>query len=103
MDGAMTDRSQLTASEVVARHDLTGKQTIVTGGYSGIGYETAKALAQAGARVVIAGRDPLMGPQAVAELKAATGISRRRVRAFRARCLMPATLRLPRSSPSSFR
>jgi NAD(P)-dependent dehydrogenase (short-subunit alcohol dehydrogenase family) len=73
VDGAMISREQLTAAEVIAGHDLTGRETIVTGGYSGIGYETAKALAQAGARVVIAGRDPVKGPQAVAELQAATG------------------------------
>lgn len=68
----MTDRAQLTAEEVVAGHDLTGKETIVTGGYSGIGYETARALAHAGARVVIAGRDPARGNRAVGELRAAT-------------------------------
>jgi NAD(P)-dependent dehydrogenase (short-subunit alcohol dehydrogenase family) len=72
MDGAMTSREQLTAAEVIAGHDLTGKETIVTGGYSGIGYETAKALASAGARVVIAGRDHNKGSKAVAELQATT-------------------------------
>lgn len=69
----MTSGALLTAAEVIAGHDLTGKETIVTGGYSGIGYETAKALAGAGARVVIAGRDPIKGPRAVAELQAETG------------------------------
>lgn len=67
------DRRQLTASDVIAGDDLTGKETIVTGGYSGLGYETAKALASAGARVVIAGRDPSKGDRAVSELQAATG------------------------------
>ncbi len=37
--------------------DLTSKSVIVTGGYSGIGLETAKALRQAGADVTIACRD----------------------------------------------
>ncbi|MGO9496414.1 MAG: SDR family NAD(P)-dependent oxidoreductase [Solirubrobacteraceae bacterium] len=69
----MTDRAQLTTAQVIAGHELTGKEAIVTGGYSGIGYETARALASAGARVVIAGRDPVKGPQAVARLQANTG------------------------------
>ena len=36
--------------------DLSGKVTIVTGGNTGIGYETAKALAVMGAHTVIACR-----------------------------------------------
>jgi NAD(P)-dependent dehydrogenase (short-subunit alcohol dehydrogenase family) len=66
-------RPAATAAEMIAGHDLTSKETIVTGGYSGIGYETAKALAAAGARVVIAGRDAAKGAAAVARLQAATG------------------------------
>jgi NAD(P)-dependent dehydrogenase (short-subunit alcohol dehydrogenase family) len=46
-----------TALEVIQGHDLSKYETIVTGGSSGIGVETARALAQAGARVVIAARD----------------------------------------------
>ncbi|HEY8173535.1 MAG TPA: oxidoreductase [Dehalococcoidia bacterium] len=46
-----------TALEVVASHDLHGKEAIVTGGASGIGVETVRALATAGARVVLAARD----------------------------------------------
>ena len=38
-----------TAAQAVAGVDLTGKHAIVTGGYSGIGLETVKALAAAGA------------------------------------------------------
>ena len=63
--GAYTD-----ARAVVARHDLTGKVAIVTGGATGIGVETAKALAEAGAEVVIAVRKPDLAEAAVAEINA---------------------------------
>jgi hypothetical protein len=46
-----------TALEVIEGHDLTGKEIIITGAASGIGVETARALARAGARVIIAARD----------------------------------------------
>lgn len=39
-----------TAQEVIDGIDLTGRNVIVTGGYSGIGLETVRALAGAGAR-----------------------------------------------------
>ncbi len=42
--------------EVMAGIDLSGKIAIVTGGYSGIGLETTRALAKAGARVVVPAR-----------------------------------------------
>jgi len=45
-----------TAREVVSGHDLTGMNVIVTGGTSGLGAQTARVLAAAGARVVAAGR-----------------------------------------------
>jgi NAD(P)-dependent dehydrogenase (short-subunit alcohol dehydrogenase family) len=47
-----------TAAEVVAGIDLAGKTAIVTGGYSGLGLETVRALASAGARVVVGARRP---------------------------------------------
>ncbi|NII11872.1 oxidoreductase [Oleiagrimonas sp. C23AA] len=46
-----------TAREVLAGVDLHGKHAIVTGGYSGIGVETVRALTRAGARVVVPARD----------------------------------------------
>jgi NAD(P)-dependent dehydrogenase (short-subunit alcohol dehydrogenase family) len=49
---------ETTADEVLQGVDLSGKQAIVTGASTGLGLETARALASAGARVVLAGRDP---------------------------------------------
>ena len=45
-----------TADEVLDGVDLTGRLAIVTGGYSGIGTETTRALARAGAHVVVPAR-----------------------------------------------
>lgn len=47
-----------TASDVIAGIDLTGKTALVTGGYSGLGLETVRALAGAGARVIVGARRP---------------------------------------------
>lgn len=49
--------AQSTATEVIGNTDLTGKLAIVTGGNTGIGLETTKVLAAAGATVVVAARD----------------------------------------------
>lgn len=46
-----------TASDVINGIDLTGKIAIVTGGNTGIGLETSKTLAAAGATVIIPSRD----------------------------------------------
>lgn len=45
-----------TAREVLADRDLTGKIAIVTGGYSGVGLETTRALAEAGSTVIVPAR-----------------------------------------------
>lgn len=66
----------ITAAEVIAGHDLSGMNAVVTGGYSGVGFETVRALALAGARVLIAGRDRGKGAAAVAQLRDATGNQR---------------------------
>jgi len=46
-----------TATEVIAGINLTGKIVIVTGGNSGIGLETTKVLAAAGATIIVPARD----------------------------------------------
>lgn len=56
------------AREVVAGHDLTGVTAIVTGAATGIGVETARALAEAGAEVVIAARKPDLAAVAIADI-----------------------------------
>ncbi|KAI5118896.1 hypothetical protein M0805_002812 [Coniferiporia weirii] len=53
--------------------DLSGKIVIVTGGYSGVGKETVKALLSKNATVYVAGRSKDKGEQAIQELKEATG------------------------------
>ena len=45
-----------TASEVIRGIDLKSKTAIVTGGYSGLGLETTRALVSAGAKVVVPAR-----------------------------------------------
>lgn len=47
-----------TAAEVLAGVDLTGRTALVTGGYSGLGLETTRALAAAGAHVIVPARRP---------------------------------------------
>ncbi|RGP41396.1 Protochlorophyllide reductase [Altererythrobacter insulae] len=49
--------AQSTADEVLEGHDLSGKTVFVTGGNSGLGQETARAMAAKGAHVIISGRD----------------------------------------------
>jgi len=46
------------ALEVVKGLDLSGKHAVVTGGYSGIGIETVRALASAGATITVPARRP---------------------------------------------
>lgn len=65
--------SASTAAEVVAGLDLGGRRAVITGGASGIGTETARALAAAGASVTLAVRDTTAGQEAAGRLRASTG------------------------------
>ncbi|MBM0258592.1 SDR family NAD(P)-dependent oxidoreductase [Micromonospora sp. 4G55] len=65
-----------TAMEVVRGIDLTGRRAVVTGGASGIGVETARALAAAGAEVTLAVRNLDAGQQAAADITDTTGNDR---------------------------
>ncbi len=62
-----------TASQVVIGLEFSGKRIVITGGASGIGYETARALASIGAEVTLAVRDLGAGQRAAAEITAKTG------------------------------
>jgi NAD(P)-dependent dehydrogenase (short-subunit alcohol dehydrogenase family) len=57
-----------TAAEVADGIDLAGKRVIVTGGASGIGVETVRALAGTGAEVTIAVRDTEAGERTAADI-----------------------------------
>ncbi|TCC53051.1 SDR family NAD(P)-dependent oxidoreductase [Kribbella capetownensis] len=62
-----------TAAEVIAGVDLTGRRGVVTGGASGIGVETARALASAGAEVTLAVRNTAAGERTAAGIIESTG------------------------------
>ncbi|WP_433519159.1 SDR family NAD(P)-dependent oxidoreductase [Nonomuraea sp. CA-143628] len=77
----MTDHKRLTtpfdknstADEVIEGVDLSGRRAIVTGASSGLGTETARALASAGADVTLAVRNMDAGREAAEEITAKTG------------------------------
>lgn len=58
-----------TAMEVIEGIDLGGRRVVVTGGYSGIGTETVRALAAAGAEVVVGARRPEQAADVLREVK----------------------------------
>ncbi|HYO35103.1 MAG TPA: SDR family NAD(P)-dependent oxidoreductase [Geodermatophilus sp.] len=65
--------STSTALEVVEGVDLTGRRAVVTGASSGIGVETARALAHAGAQVTLAVRDIGAGQRVAADIAGTSG------------------------------
>ena len=56
-------------SDILAGKDLTGKVAVVTGGYSGIGLETTRALAAAGAKVYVPVRNHDKAAETLATIK----------------------------------
>ncbi|MFL4902084.1 SDR family NAD(P)-dependent oxidoreductase [Streptomyces sp. MMS24-I2-30] len=78
-----------TAAEVAAGIDLTGRQALVTGASSGLGAETARALAAAGAAVTLAVRDVAAGERIAKNITATTG--NQQVRAARPDLTDPAS------------
>ncbi|MEW5627369.1 SDR family NAD(P)-dependent oxidoreductase [Streptomyces hydrogenans] len=58
-----------TAEDVMAGRDLSGTTAVVTGGYSGLGLETTRALTAAGARVVVPARRPDVARAALRDVK----------------------------------
>ncbi|MFD3481020.1 SDR family NAD(P)-dependent oxidoreductase [Streptomyces sp. NPDC058695] len=62
-----------TAAEAADGIDLTGRRAIVTGASSGLGAETARALAATGAQVTLAVRDAAAGERVAKEITASTG------------------------------
>lgn len=60
--------AQSTADDVLRGLDLSGRLAVVTGGYSGIGLETTRALVRAGAHVVVPARRPDAAREAVADI-----------------------------------
>ncbi|MEV6201345.1 SDR family NAD(P)-dependent oxidoreductase [Streptomyces sp. NPDC051771] len=58
-----------TAEDVMAGLDLTGATAVVTGGSSGLGLETTRSLAAAGARVIVPARRPDLARAALADVE----------------------------------
>jgi NAD(P)-dependent dehydrogenase (short-subunit alcohol dehydrogenase family) len=77
MDRITSGLDPYTDAAVVAEdHDLSERNMIVTGGATGIGVETARALAGAGAQVMLAVRNRAAGEKAAAEINAEVGAER---------------------------
>jgi len=70
---------ETTAAEVISGVDLDGKRVVITGASSGIGVETAQALASANAEVILAVRNPKAGSEVAQKITEATGNSKIRV------------------------
>jgi NAD(P)-dependent dehydrogenase (short-subunit alcohol dehydrogenase family) len=65
--------AESTSMQVIAGIDLADRRALVTGASSGIGVETARALASAGADVTLAVRDLAAGQRTATDITATTG------------------------------
>ncbi len=64
-----------TADEVLEGKDLTGRTVLITGAYSGLGRETARAMGAKGAHLILSGRDEGKLAEAASEISQETGAS----------------------------
>ena len=107
----MADRTAFnkdtTTDEVLDGIDLSGKTVVITGGTSGLGQESARAMAAKGAKVVLTGRnmekaqavaDAIDGDVSVEELELGSFAS---IRAFAARATAGSSVKGLRLSLSS--
>jgi NAD(P)-dependent dehydrogenase (short-subunit alcohol dehydrogenase family) len=76
MRDASTFGAATTASEVLEGIDLRGTVALVTGGSGGLGQETARALTEKGAHVILTARDVPKGEEVAAAIRAATAGAR---------------------------
>ncbi len=60
-----------TAMEALGQADLTGQTAVITGGHSGLGLETARVLAEAGAKVIVPARSVTAAQAAIASIPGA--------------------------------
>ncbi|KAL3136276.1 hypothetical protein ABBQ32_007283 [Trebouxia sp. C0010 RCD-2024] len=65
--------SRVTAEEVLRGQDLSDKTVVITGGNSGIGQETVRVLAGAGAKVIMTSRNLAAGQKVATELMQGKG------------------------------
>ncbi|HEX5416585.1 MAG TPA: SDR family NAD(P)-dependent oxidoreductase, partial [Chloroflexota bacterium] len=63
------------ASQPTTSFDLSGRNAVITGGSRGIGAAIARGFARAGARVVVAARNPERLAAVAAEISQAGGIA----------------------------
>lgn len=64
----MTEDLTITTDDVLSGVDMSGKVVLITGGTTGLGKESARALGAAGATVIITARSEEKGQVAVAQL-----------------------------------
>ncbi|HEY4335816.1 MAG TPA: oxidoreductase [Puia sp.] len=81
-----------TAAEVIRGVDLSGKTAIVTGGYAGIGLETVRVLAEAGATVIVPARDKTKAAAALQGIGKAGGQGIKNVELYEMDLIDPASI-----------